>query len=213
MSLFLAKPKEKKGLGIVSPGEFRQMIRGLERDLSQEGWAERERDAFLKFLQTLYFHFWEISTITFSENCNLKTDPPCDYLSIRTWGNKTLPDCCNLDKVVGMREYQYGFLGDVQIFLRSQGLTVKKGCHSSALWWWNCIYRIEKCGQHANERGRRNLLHVGTNIPLFFSSPSLGCVCECECVSVMQDLSSPTRDRTHAPAVEAPSPNPWDRPC
>ena len=70
MPLFLAKPKEKKGLGIVSPGEFRQMIIGLEWDLSQEGWAERERDAFLKFLQALYFHFWEISTITF--NCNLE---------------------------------------------------------------------------------------------------------------------------------------------
>ena len=103
--------------------------------------------------------------------------------------------------------------GNVQIFLRSQGLIVKKGCPSGALWWWNRIYRIEKCGQHADERGRRNLLHVGTNTPLFFSSPSLGCECECECVSVMQDLSSPTRDRTHGPAVEAPSPNPWDRPC
>ena len=68
---------------------------------------------------------------------------------------------------------------------------------------------LRNAASRLNEWGRGNLLHVGTNTPLFFSSLSLGGVCECECVSVLQDLSSPTRDGTCAPAVEAPSPNPW----
>ena len=111
---------------------------------------------------------------------------------------------------MGMPEYQYGFLGECANISEESGLNCyERVLQQGTVMVKSVFIELRNAASRLNKWGRGNLLHVGTNTPLFFSSLSLGGVCECECVSVLQDLSSPTRDGTCAPAVEAPSPNPW----